>query len=81
METRYDLLVATAGKKDENVDFSDLGVDALFVDESHEFKNLCIQTSMNVSGLGNLAGSAKALDMFIKCRYLQMQMMGAGYIL
>ncbi len=78
METRYDLLVATAGKKDENVDFSDLGVDALFVDESHEFKNLCIQTSMNVSGLGNLAGSAKALDMFIKCRYLQMQNDGRG---
>lgn len=78
MENRYELLVAAAGKKDENVDFSDLGVDALFVDESHEFKNLCIQTSMNASGLGNLTGSAKALDMFIKCRYLQMQNDGRG---
>lgn len=78
METRYAELVASAGKKDENVDFSDLGVDALFVDESHEFKNLAFQTTMNVSGLGNITGSAKALDLFIKCRYLQRKNNGRG---
>ncbi|MDE7065537.1 MAG: DEAD/DEAH box helicase family protein, partial [Desulfovibrionaceae bacterium] len=78
METRYQELIASAGKKDENVDFSDLGVDALFVDESHEFKNLAFQTTMNVSGLGNITGSAKALDLFIKCRYLQRQNNGRG---
>lgn len=78
METRYQELVASAGKKDENVDFSDLGVDALFIDESHEFKNLAFQTTMNVSGLGNITGSAKALDLFIKCRYLQRQNDGRG---
>ncbi len=78
METRYQELVASAGKKDENVDFSDLGVDALFVDESHEFKNLAFQTTMNVSGLGNVTGSAKALDLFIKCRYLQRKNDGRG---
>ncbi|WP_298068822.1 SNF2-related protein, partial [uncultured Mailhella sp.] len=78
MENRYAELIASAGKKDENVDFSDLGVDALFVDESHEFKNLAFQTTMNVSGLGNVTGSAKALDLFIKCRYLQRQNNGRG---
>ena len=71
MEARYELLLAGTGKKDTSVDFADLGVDALFVDESHEFKNLAYQTTMNVSGLGNITGSAKALDLFIKCRYLQ----------
>lgn len=78
METRYQELVASASKKDENVDFSDLGVDALFVDESHEFKKLAFQTTMNVSGLGNVTGSAKALDLFIKCRYLQRKNDGRG---
>ncbi len=78
METRYAELVASAGKKDANVDFSDLGVDALFIDESHEFKNLAFQTTMNVSGLGNITGSAKALDLFIKCRYLQRKNNGRG---
>lgn len=78
METRYEKLMAGTGAKDRAVDFADLGVDALFVDESHEFKNLSYTTTMNVSGLGNITGSAKALDMFIKCRYLQKQHEGRG---
>ena len=78
MEERYQALLAGTGKKDRAVDFADLGVDALFIDESHEFKNLAFQTTMNVSGLGNITGSAKALDLFIKCRYLQRQHEGRG---
>ena len=78
MEARYELLLAGTGRKDTSVDFADLGVDALFVDESHEFKNLAYQTTMNVSGLGNITGSAKALDLFIKCRYLQRKNEGRG---
>ena len=78
MEARYKLLLAGTGRKDTSVDFADLGVDALFVDESHEFKNLAYQTTMNVSGLGNITGSAKALDLFIKCRYLQRKNEGRG---
>lgn len=78
MENRLNELIAAAGKKDKSVDFADLGVDALFVDESHEFKNLAFQTTMNVSGLGNVMGSAKALDLFIKCRYLQREHNGRG---
>ena len=78
IEERYNALLAGTGQKDRAVDFADLGVDALFIDESHEFKNLAFQTTMNVSGLGNVTGSAKALDLFIKCRYLQRQNNGRG---
>lgn len=61
-----------SGKKDNVVDFADLGVDALFIDEHHEFKNLFFTTQMNrVSGLGNPAGSGKAFDLFVKIRWLQ----------
>ncbi|WP_242540271.1 Eco57I restriction-modification methylase domain-containing protein [Trinickia mobilis] len=70
---------AETGLKDQAVTFSDLGVDALLVDESHEFKNLFINTTMNrVSGLGNLAGSDKAFDLFVKARYVQRMNDGRG---
>ncbi len=78
MNERFTKLLEQNNVKDKGVDFSDLGVDALFVDEAHEFKNLSYSTSMNVSGLGNTAGSAKALDLFVKCRYLQRQNEGKG---
>lgn len=78
MQVQYSALMAKGGKKDSSVDFADLGVDGLFVDESHEFKNLSYSTTMNVSGLGNISGSSKALDLFIKCRYLQKQNDGRG---
>jgi N12 class adenine-specific DNA methylase/predicted RNA methylase len=70
---------ADTGAKDRAVTFADLGVDALLVDEAHEFKNLFITTSLSrVSGLGNLAGSEKAFDLFVKCRYLQERNQGRG---
>ncbi len=78
MNERFKKLLEQNNEKDRGVDFSDLGVDALFVDEAHEFKNLSFSSSMNVSGLGNMAGSAKALDLFVKCRYLQRQNEGKG---
>ena len=53
--------------KDDNIVFSELGVDALFLDEAHEYKNLAYVTSMTrVAGLGNAKGSKKAADMFMK---------------
>lgn len=53
--------------KDDSLYWGELGVDALFVDEAHEFKNLAFSTSMNrVAGLGNQTGSQKAMDMFMK---------------
>lgn len=58
-------------KKSKSIDFGDLGVDLLAVDEAHTYKNLLITTSMgDISGLGNLKGSQQAYDMYCKTRYL-----------
>src|SRR5260364_167469 len=68
-----------AEKKDKVVTFDELGVDALFIDEADEFKNLFIATSLSrISGLGNLQGADKAFDLFVKARYLQQQHHGRG---
>ncbi len=60
-----------ANKKSKALDFSELGIDALIVDESHEYKNLLITTSMgNIAGLGSINGSQKSYDMISKTRYM-----------
>jgi len=65
--------------KDATVDFSELGVDALFVDEAHEFKNLFYATKRNrVAGLGNQKGSQKAFDMFVKTQFISETNNGRG---
>ena len=56
--------------RDDVVTFEELGVDRLFVDESHAFKNLYYQTKMqDVAGLSS-AEAQKSSDMYMKCRYL-----------
>lgn len=56
--------------KDEGVTFEELGVDYLFVDEAHEFKNLALFSKMNnVSGVSSVA-SQKASDLYMKIQYL-----------
>jgi N12 class adenine-specific DNA methylase/predicted RNA methylase len=70
---------AKAGDKDDFIYFDQLGIDQLLVDELQEFKNLQIVTSLNnIAGLGNLTGSDKAFDLFVKVRYLQ-QKYGKGF--
>lgn len=57
--------------KSKAIDFGDLGIDSLVVDESHEYKNLFITTSMErIGGLGNLNGSQKAFDLYCKTQYM-----------
>ena len=68
-------------KDEDGAMFEDLGVDALFVDEAHNFKNLEYTTRMsNVSGLGNADGSQRAFDMYTKIRYLQKLNGGKGIV-
>ena len=56
--------------RDDVVTFEELGVDRLFVDEAHSFKNLYYQTKMqNVAGLSS-SEAQKSSDMYMKCRYL-----------
>ena len=69
------------GAKDDDIRFEELGVDALFVDEAHNFKNLFYTTSMtNVAGLGNRDGSKRAFDLYTKVRYLQQLNGGKGIV-
>ena len=66
--------------QDDNLTFEQLGIDRLFVDEAHEFKNLFVATKLqNVAGISNSA-SQKALDLFLKCRYLDEKTGGKGVI-
>ena len=59
-------------RTDDMVDFSQLGIDHIFVDESHQFKNLEFTTRHdNVAGLGNTRGSTKALNLLYAIRTIQ----------
>ena len=61
-----------AKRKDDFVDFGMMGIDHIFVDESHQFKNLTFTTRhQRVSGLGNPAGSQKALNLLYAIRTIQ----------
>ena len=68
-------------KDDEGAMFEDLGVDSLFVDEAHNFKNLEYSTRMtNVSGLGKADGAQRSFDLYTKVRYLQQLNGGRGVV-
>ena len=67
-----ELRKAIEEKKDAGINFKELGVDHLFVDEAHKFKNLTFTTRhTRVAGLGNQEGSQKALNMLFAVRTLQ----------
>lgn len=69
LEFRLETLLKTE-RKDDVVTFEQLGVDRLFVDEAHSYKNLFIYTKMrNVAGLST-TDAQKSSDMFAKCQYI-----------
>jgi N12 class adenine-specific DNA methylase len=71
IQAKLQKLADGTGKRDSVATFEELGIDGLFVDEAHEFKNLFYTTQMqNVAGLGSPEGSAKAFDLYLKTRYL-----------
>lgn len=61
------------------IDFEDLGVDMLFVDEAHQFKNLAIATTISVPGV-DVSAAQKCEDLFDKCEYLRDQGRGANIV-
>ena len=70
LEARLEKLQAES-RKDDVVTFEQLGVDRLFVDEAHNYKNLFLYTKMrNVAGLST-SDAQKSSDMFAKCRYME----------
>ena len=73
--------LTTKAKDEDNIDFEQLGVDSVFVDEAHNFKNLQYVSRMNnISGLGNKDGSQRAFDLYTKVRYLQKLNGGRGIV-
>ena len=79
LETKLEKLRSDE-RKDDVVTFEQLGVDCLFVDESHAFKNLFLTTKMrNVAGLST-SEAQKSSDMFGKCRYLDEITGGRGVV-
>ena len=79
LQTRLDKLLG-ADRKDDVITFEQLGVDRLFVDESHAFKNLFLFTKMrNVAGLST-SEAQKSQDMFLKCRYMDELTGGRGVV-
>lgn len=67
-------------KKDDVITFEELGVDKLFIDEAHTYKNLYLYTKMrNVAGIGQ-SEAFKSSDMFMKCRYMDEMTGGKGIV-
>ena len=67
-------------RKDDNITFEELGVDRLFIDESHYYKNLYLYTKMrNVGGITQTE-AMKSSDLFMKCRYLDELTGGRGTV-
>jgi N12 class adenine-specific DNA methylase len=65
-------IYAIENRKDTGINFREMGVDHLFIDESHKFKNLTFTTRhTRVAGLGNINGSQKSLNMLFAIRTLQ----------
>lgn len=79
LETRFAKLNDTS-RKDDVVTFEELGVDRIFVDEAHYYKNLFLYTKMrNVGGIAQTEAQ-KSSDLFMKCRYLDELTGGKGVI-
>ncbi len=79
LETKLKKLLES-GRKDDVVTFEELGVDRLYVDEAHAFKNLFLYTKMrNVAGL-SATDAQKSSDMLLKCRYIDELTGGKGVV-
>lgn len=79
IEKKLDTLNSTK-RKDDVITFEELGVDRLFVDEAHYYKNLYLYTKMrNVGGIAQTEAQ-KSSDLFMKCRYLDEITGGKGII-
>ena len=79
LQARLDKLL-NDDRKDDVITFEQLGVDRLYVDESHAFKNLFLYTKMrNVAGLST-SEAQKSSDMFMKCRYMDEITGGKGVV-
>ena len=79
LEEQMKELIETV-ERDDVITFEELGIDSIMVDEAHFFKNLSIFSKMtNVAGITG-AGSKRAMDMFLKCQYINEINNGRGIV-
>ena len=79
LETKLKKLMES-GRKDDVVTFEELGIDRVYVDEAHAYKNLFLYTKMrNVAGLST-SDAQKSSDMLLKCRYIDELTGGKGIV-
>ena len=66
-------------RKDDLITFEELGIDSIMCDEAHAFKNLAVFSKMNVAGITG-GGSQRAMDMYLKCQYVNEVNGGRGIV-
>lgn len=80
LEAKLEILL-TGKKKDDVVTFEQLGVDRMYIDEAHNYKNLALYTKMrNIAGLSQ-SDAQKSTDMYLKCLYMDELTGGKGIIM
>lgn len=81
LETKLENLHARmSARKDDVITFEELGIDRLYIDEAHNFKNLMVYTKMqNVAGIST-SDAQKSNDLYLKCRYIDEITGGTGII-
>ena len=79
IQTKLENLYAKK-RKDDVINFESLGIDKLFVDEAHSYKNLYFYTKMKNIGGVETKGSQKSADLFMKCRYIDEITEGKGIV-
>jgi N12 class adenine-specific DNA methylase len=75
---RFDRIIG-AGGKDSTIKFEDIGADFIFADEAHAYRKLDFHTAQQIKGI-DPNGSKRALDMYVKTRYLQKQRPGRAMV-
>ncbi|MFA9202579.1 MAG: GNAT family N-acetyltransferase, partial [Flavobacteriales bacterium] len=81
LEEKLKKLMAEGRKDSDNLYWHELGVDSVFVDEAHEFKNLAFSSGMQrVAGLGNQKGSQKAFDLSMKIKSIKNRIAGSKIV-
>ncbi len=78
IEQRFDKIIG-AGSKDTTVKFEDIGTDFVYVDEAHAYRKLDFATNQKVKGI-DPNGSKRALDMYVKTRWLERQRPGRAMV-
>lgn len=80
LEARLEKL-NNADKRDTVITFEELGIDKLYIDEAHFFKNKYFYTKMDrVAGINSSSASQRAEDLFMKCRYLDEKTNNKGVV-